>query len=184
MRRSHTAAISSPPPTQTPWILSDDRVAAPAERIERRVHDMGPYGESPAPCLAALGFANSPMSVAGENAFRRAAQNDAAQVLSEDSAPIVSPSSRHIVFRQRIEILGPVQNDGPDRPSRLASISRLTGICCREIDQRQNGSTRPNLPGRRSTSGLDRRQRRPRTFEDLPINGQKSRATPRRAVCR
>src|SRR6266542_6766822 len=96
MRRSHSAAISSPPPTQMPWICATSgwRQLASARAVACMTR---PY--SIACALFERSLANSPMSLPGEKAFSPAPRTITQRSASSaESASIVSPNSRHIAF--------------------------------------------------------------------------------------
>ncbi len=114
IRRSHSAAISSPPPTQMPWICATSgcRHAASASRGRRA---SCARTRSPAPCSRA-GRELADVVAGRERPLAGTAQHDAAQRVVGRQRGDRGPRARHIVARQRVELLRTVEDDGRDRP--------------------------------------------------------------------
>src|SRR6266542_672464 len=138
MRRSHSAAISSPPPTQMPWIWATSgwRQSASACAV---VCMTLPY--SIACALFARIVANSPMSLPGENAFSPAPRMITQRRLSSaDSAPISSPSARHIAFVSALSFSGRLRTTVAIAPSRsIRTRSAMPVLTIEEFDEAHPG---------------------------------------------
>ena len=95
MRRSHSAAISRPPPTQMPWICATSGWRHVGERARRRVHRVAVLDR-----LRLVGalVANSAMSLPGENAFSPAPRSmmQRSAVVGGRARRSRAPRSRHM----------------------------------------------------------------------------------------
>ena len=128
MRRSHSAAISSPPPTQMPWICATTGWRQRASESAVRCMT-SPY--SIACDLLARCVANSAMSLPGENARSPAPRTMMQRTASSaDSASTAVPSIPHMSRVSALSFSGrfsTIVAIAPSRSTRTRSSPALIG---------------------------------------------------------
>src|SRR4029453_13083097 len=165
MRKSQNAAISSPPPTQMPWIcaISGWRQSASACAV---VCMTLPY--SIACALFARAVANSPMSFPGENALspapRRITQRTPS---SSDSAPIVSPRACHIAWVSALSFSGRLRTTVAIGPSRATAINASICEVSSGLDRAPEASPSIQDPADQWPQQQDECERRDRADESI-----------------
>ena len=171
IRRSQSAAISSPPPTQMPWICATSgcRQAASARAVACIT---APYAIACA--LFARSVANSPMSLPGENAFSPAPRTmmQRTRVVGRKRVDRRAQLAPHRLG-ERVELRRPVEDDGGDRAV-ADDVDRLAHRCVLRVASAIAVLTRPpqrsgasENPADQRPEQQDERQRRDRADEPV-----------------
>ena len=136
IRRSHSAAISSPPPTQMPWICATSGCRQAASAARGGVHDAAVVDRLR--LVAALGREFRDVVAGRERLLAGAAQDHAAQAVVGGQR--VDGRAQRVPhrFRQRVELFGAVQHDRRDRPVAVDCYQIAHRRILPDIEQRQS----------------------------------------------